>query len=177
MWSWAFIPEKKNLCLHKNLCTDVYRASFIIAKKTHNSPDILQQVSKLLYIHTGNKYYLAIKETNHWYIEQFRQVSKELCWVIKTNPSYILYDFINTKHVWNDKIFKLENKLVVTEIREEQRKRNMSGFKRGTGVLTMELFKIMTGGRCTNIYVIKLYGIYTHTQITKAETIWIRSDW
>lgn len=78
-------------------------------------------------------------------MQQFRWISKKLWRVKKANPkfTYSVIPFIS--HSWNDKITKMENRLVVAKVRDGvEGKRGEGGYKRHLGSpVVMELFCVL----------------------------------
>ena len=87
----------------------------------------------------------------YWYMQQFRWISRELCWVKTPNPKrsqYWMIPFI--WHSWNDKIIEMGNKWEVTRSKEVEAGQtgvgvSGCGHQRPTwGILVKELLCIVT---------------------------------
>lgn len=103
---------------------------------------------------------------------------------------YIVYDFINTRF-WNDKTVKMENRSVVSGIRDRGQGVAMQGCRREVGfvwkeqheggtLLVIELSSVLTVMVDTWTYVIKLYTttyieMHAHTITSKTGEMLIRS--
>lgn len=83
-----------------------------------NCPDF----TTMQHMHVRNLYippkYIKIfkrkKGRNYWYMQQLGWISRELCWMKKSQPHKIMFCMILfTQHSWNDKITEMEDRTVV----------------------------------------------------------------
>lgn len=133
-----------------------------------NCPDF----TTMQHMHVRNLYippkYIKIfkrkKGRNYWYMQQLGWISRELCWMKKSQPRKITFCMILfTQHSWNDKITEMEDRTVVATGRGEGiRKGCDCGCKRAAkGIHVTECLLWWWSHASTHVIILHIIK-YTH---------------